>query len=202
MLPTLFLSAIAALPVQRMPPPVCLANAVTNGLVNSKFCLNVKLCIKSERRAEFIDCIRNNQKGTLSTEPLAIEYVWGEDTEVANTFHFYEKYQGKQGFEAHQATPHFAAWEVRLSPVKSHRVAAYPFSGVRRYLRSQIRSRVHPLFPFMKSYERTTVSATIARLCTACAEVTSRSSTSSLLVSGVGGPLRVECYRMLEATAD
>ena len=81
------------------------ANAVKS------FCLNVKLCVKPERRSEFIDCIQNNQKGTLATEPLAIEYVWGEDTAEANTFHFYEQYQGRQGFEAHQTTEHFAAWE-------------------------------------------------------------------------------------------
>jgi len=77
-----------------------------------KFCLNVKLCIKPERREEFLACIRSNQEGTLSTEPLAIEYVWGEDKDEQNTFHFYEKYRGREGFEAHQATKHFAAWEV------------------------------------------------------------------------------------------
>ena len=89
-----------------------MANAVTNGLVGgSKFCLNVKLCVKPERRGEFIECIRNNQKGTLSSEPMAIEYVWGEDTNEANTFHFYEKYEGRVGFEQHQSTAHFAAWE-------------------------------------------------------------------------------------------
>ena len=94
--------------------------------------------MRSERRDEFIACIRDNQKGTLSTEPLAVEYVWGEDVDQPNTFHFYgetlpgsepchedqaspltllpplhsEKYEGRRGFEAHQATPHFAAWEV------------------------------------------------------------------------------------------
>ena len=80
-------------------------------LLGGKFCLNVKLCIKPERRDAFIACIQNNQKGTLATEPLAIEYVWGEDLNEPNTFHFFEKYEGRRGFEAHQATPHFAAWE-------------------------------------------------------------------------------------------
>ena len=92
--------------------PLMLANAVTNGMLSgSKFCVNVQLFVKPERRDEFIECIRQNQEGTLSTEPLAIDYVWGEDVETPNTFHFYEKYEGKAGFEAHQATPHFAAWE-------------------------------------------------------------------------------------------
>ncbi|EOD25714.1 hypothetical protein EMIHUDRAFT_205801 [Emiliania huxleyi CCMP1516] len=80
----------------RAGTPISLANAVTNGMLpGSKFCLNV-----------------NQKKGTLSTEPLAVEYVWGEDVDQPNTFHFYEKYEGRRGFEAHQATPHFAAWEV------------------------------------------------------------------------------------------
>merc|ERR1712046_446511 len=82
------------------------------GLAQCKFCLNVKLCIKPQRRDEFIACIRNNQQGTLSTEPLALEYTWGESMDAPNTFHFYEKYVGRAGFEAHQATEHFAAWET------------------------------------------------------------------------------------------
>ena len=64
---------------------ISLANAVTNGMLpGSKFCLNVKLCVRPERRDEFIACIRDNQKGTLSTEPLAVEYVWGEDVDQPN----------------------------------------------------------------------------------------------------------------------
>ena len=74
----------------RAGTPISLANAVTNGMLpGSKFCLNVKLCVRPERRDEFIACIRDNQKGTLSTEPLAVEYVWGEDVDQPNTFHFY-----------------------------------------------------------------------------------------------------------------
>jgi phosphoribosylformimino-5-aminoimidazole carboxamide ribotide isomerase len=75
------------------------------------FRLNVILCIKPDRREEFLTCILNNQKGTLSTEPLALSYIFGEDTEIPNTFHFVESYKGREGFEAHQITPHFAVWE-------------------------------------------------------------------------------------------
>ena len=75
------------------------------------FCLNVRLCIKPERREEFLACISANQAGTLGTEPLAVEYVWGEDDTTSNTFHFYEKYVGEEGFLAHKASPHFAVWE-------------------------------------------------------------------------------------------
>jgi quinol monooxygenase YgiN len=60
----------------------------------------VKLCIKPERRAEFLACIANNQRGTLSAEPLALTYEYGEDAEAPNTFHFFEQYAGRAGFEA------------------------------------------------------------------------------------------------------
>lgn len=69
--------------------------------------------MKPERRSEFLECIANNQRGTLSrAEPLALEYKYGEDATTPNTFHFFEKYKGKEGFEAHQKAPHFAVWET------------------------------------------------------------------------------------------
>ena len=39
-------------------------------------------------------------------------YEWGECTKEPNTFHFHEQYLGKEGFDAHAATPHFADWEA------------------------------------------------------------------------------------------
>lgn len=76
------------------------------------YCLAVKLCVKPERRDEFLECIANNQRGTLSSaEPLALEYKYGEDATTPNTFHFFEKYKGKEGFEAHTKAPHFVVWE-------------------------------------------------------------------------------------------
>lgn len=78
----------------------------------TKYCLNVKLSVKPSRRDEFIKVIDNNAKGTRSAEPLAVEYVWGESTTEPNIFFFYEKYKGREGFEAHTRTPHFAAWEA------------------------------------------------------------------------------------------
>jgi quinol monooxygenase YgiN len=75
------------------------------------YALNVTVCIKPERREEFLVCIRANQHGTLTTEPLALLYDWGESVSEPNTFHFHEQYQGKAGFDAHAASPHFAAWE-------------------------------------------------------------------------------------------
>jgi quinol monooxygenase YgiN len=48
--------------------------------------------------------------GTLTTEPLAISYVWGESTTEKNTFHFQEQFKGKAGFDAHTLSPHFLVW--------------------------------------------------------------------------------------------
>ena len=76
------------------------------------YCLNVELKVQPERRAEFLDCIRNNQDNTLASEPLAVTYLFGEDESTPNTFHFFEQYRGGEGFDAHTQTSHFAAWEA------------------------------------------------------------------------------------------
>jgi quinol monooxygenase YgiN len=75
--------------------------------------LNVILRIKPEVRDKFLEVILNNQKGTedKELEPLALEYIFGEDTSEPNTFHFHEKYLGEEGIAAHNAAPHFLVWE-------------------------------------------------------------------------------------------
>jgi quinol monooxygenase YgiN len=49
--------------------------------------------------------------GTLTTEPLAVTYVYGEDETESDTWRFFEQYVGRDGFDAHCRTPHFAKWE-------------------------------------------------------------------------------------------
>lgn len=58
-----------------------------------EFALTVSLFVKAERREEFLQVIRANQQGTLTAEPLAKVYEFGESTSVPNTFHFYEVYE-------------------------------------------------------------------------------------------------------------
>ena len=86
---------------------------------------------RPDRREEFLQVIRNNEKGTTTTEPLNRAYIWGEDTETPNLFHFHEEYVGLAGFEAHKAAPHFAVWEAfaDTDPFTSEPVVAfyYPF---------------------------------------------------------------------------
>jgi len=74
------------------------------------YCLNVNVFVKPERRSDFLKCIRENQKGTVTTERLNKQYVWGESVNEPNTFHFHEEFYGREGFEAHTRTPHFTEW--------------------------------------------------------------------------------------------
>ena len=56
------------------------------------YCLNVRLNIKPERREEFLAAIEANRAGTLSAEPLAVTYLFGEDDMIPNSFEFFDNY--------------------------------------------------------------------------------------------------------------
>eukprot|EP00591_Stephanopyxis_turris_P005664 CAMPEP_0195507224 /NCGR_PEP_ID=MMETSP0794_2-20130614/718_1 /TAXON_ID=515487 /ORGANISM="Stephanopyxis turris, Strain CCMP 815" /LENGTH=243 /DNA_ID=CAMNT_0040633835 /DNA_START=73 /DNA_END=804 /DNA_ORIENTATION=- len=79
--------------------------------VRDAFCVDVDLFTKPEVRDDFLNVIRDNKKGSDEDEPGCFQYAYGESIETANTFHFHEEYDGKEGFEAHKKMPHFAAWE-------------------------------------------------------------------------------------------
>merc|ERR1712146_186577 len=82
------------------------------------YCLNGRACVKPERREEFLKTIEANRNTTLAEEPLAVKYVIGEDQDTPNTFHFFEQYKGKAGFEAHTKAPHFPNWEKFVGPIR------------------------------------------------------------------------------------
>jgi len=83
--------------------------------LTTAFCITVNLYPKTEVREEFLKVIAANKKGTDTAEPLALQYTFGESNSELNTFHFHEEYSGeedgKQGFDAHASSPHFADWE-------------------------------------------------------------------------------------------
>ena len=83
--------------------------------------LYVSFDVKPERRDEFLRQIRANEAATLGSEPLNRAYLWGEDIEVPNRFHFHEEYVGEAGQKAHFATDHFKVWDAF--------VKTDPFSG-------------------------------------------------------------------------
>ena len=76
--------------------------------------MHVDLCIKPKVREEFLKCVENIRE-SKKCNPLCLQYVYGESTSEENKFVFHEEYTGKdggkEGFEAHKLTKHFAAWE-------------------------------------------------------------------------------------------
>ncbi|CAJ1970224.1 unnamed protein product [Cylindrotheca closterium] len=113
----------------------------------NSFGLNVNLYPKASVRNDFLKAISDNKKGTDTTEPLALQYFYGEATNApgqpeldgdtttstststtstststtststtsTKPFYLHEQYSGdnhgKEGFDAHASSPHFAAWE-------------------------------------------------------------------------------------------
>ena len=85
--------------------------------------------VKPERRADFLKSINANEHDTLTLEPAAQAYRWGEDLNVPNRFHFHEEYTGTlptasgfpSGFQAHLDSDHMAQWNAF--------VATDPFSA-------------------------------------------------------------------------
>ena len=79
------------------------------------FCVHVELCVKPDIRDEFLEVIRNNQRGSTQDETLCLQYVYGESSSEPNKFIFHEEYEGadggKEGFDMHCQAPHFAKWE-------------------------------------------------------------------------------------------
>jgi quinol monooxygenase YgiN len=82
--------------------------------IRPAFCVHVELCIKPEIREEFLEVIKNNQKGS-NNEELCLQYMFGESTSEENKFVFHEEYTGKDDgrdrLEAHTKAPHFEVWE-------------------------------------------------------------------------------------------
>lgn len=89
--------------------------------IRDAFCLNVQLDVKAELREEFLRVIQNNAINS-NKEQLCLQYIYGEDENVANRFHFHEQYKGKdggrEGFDAHTTMEHFKLWEefTQLDP--------------------------------------------------------------------------------------
>jgi len=78
------------------------------------YCVTVNLYPKKAKRGEFLEVIKANKQGTDTTEKLALQYTFGESALKPGVFHFHEEYkgkeEGKQGFDAHANSPHFAGW--------------------------------------------------------------------------------------------
>eukprot|EP00746_Dinoflagellata_sp_MGD_P007837 gnl/MRDRNA2_/MRDRNA2_115581_c0_seq1.p1 gnl/MRDRNA2_/MRDRNA2_115581_c0~~gnl/MRDRNA2_/MRDRNA2_115581_c0_seq1.p1 ORF type:complete len:340 (-),score=55.73 gnl/MRDRNA2_/MRDRNA2_115581_c0_seq1:27-1046(-) len=75
------------------------------------FALNMRLSIRPDQRDAFLRVVNEDQRATMSKETGALQFVVGEDVYTRNTFYLHQEYASKEAFDAHRATPHFAAWD-------------------------------------------------------------------------------------------
>ncbi len=83
-----------------------------NNLKNHRYAINLKCKVKPERRNDFLSLIQDNQQKTIQNEPLALQYVIGEDVNSENTFYIHEEFIGQHGFEEHRTMEHAKDWVV------------------------------------------------------------------------------------------
>lgn len=74
------------------------------------YTLIVSLQVRPEKRARFLAAITENAAASVRDEPGCLRFDVMEDAQRPNQFYFYEVYRDADGFAAHKAAPHFAAW--------------------------------------------------------------------------------------------
>jgi autoinducer 2-degrading protein len=72
--------------------------------------LLVEVHVKPERRAEFLDVIRDDANHSEHDEPGCLRFDVLQDTEDENKFYYYEVYRDDAARAAHRETPHFARY--------------------------------------------------------------------------------------------
>lgn len=79
---------------------------------NKPYGVNLKFSIKPDRREEFLSIAKDTQRKSLETEPLALQYIFGEDVDTPNTFHVHKQFIGEEGLVAHRKTEHGVNWDA------------------------------------------------------------------------------------------
>ena len=69
------------------------------------YCLNVESCIRPEVRDDFVALMQRHQ-ALSRAEPKCWQFDYGESDEP-NHFYIHEEYNGKDGYDAHEASKHF-----------------------------------------------------------------------------------------------
>jgi len=72
--------------------------------------INVKVSLKPDRRNEFLEVITRDAEQTVSIEPGALQFAFGEDIETENVFYFHEQYKTASDIDVHKGTPHYQEW--------------------------------------------------------------------------------------------
>jgi len=68
------------------------------------------LQIKESRKAQFMEEIIADARGSLNNEPGCLRFDVIQDPEDLNRIWLYEVYKDEQAFQAHTQTPHFIKW--------------------------------------------------------------------------------------------
>ncbi|MGH8186892.1 MAG: putative quinol monooxygenase [Steroidobacteraceae bacterium] len=71
----------------------------------------VQVVVKNEMLAEFERAILANADGARSREPGCVRFEVSQREDDPGQWLFYEVYKDAAAFEAHRATPHFAAYQ-------------------------------------------------------------------------------------------
>lgn len=74
------------------------------------YTLIVSLQVRPEKRDRFLAAITQNAAASVRDEPGCLRFDVMEHAQQPNQFYFYEVYRDTDGFAAHKAAPHFAAW--------------------------------------------------------------------------------------------
>ena len=82
------------------------------------YAVNAVFTLKADRRDEFIEIIKDDQRLSLKDEEGIVRFVVGEDKDKENTFYLHEEYVNEDAFKKHMEMPHFKPWDdfTKTSP--------------------------------------------------------------------------------------
>ena len=74
--------------------------------------LFVKVRIKPEARAQFLEAIEVDALGSERDEEGCLRFNVLQDQTDENVYYFYEVYKDEAALEAHRQAPHYAVWRA------------------------------------------------------------------------------------------
>lgn len=72
----------------------------------------VKVRIRPETRAQFLEAIEVDALGSERDEPGCLRFNVMQDAADENVYYFFEAYKDEAAIEAHRAAPHYAVWRA------------------------------------------------------------------------------------------
>ena len=72
----------------------------------------VKIRIRPETRAAFLEAIEVDALGSERDEPGCLRFNVLQDEGDENTYYFYEVYKDEAALASHRAAPHYAVWRA------------------------------------------------------------------------------------------